>query len=196
MTKLHEGATLTSENRGHGLAIWLTGLSGSGKTTLAVSVHAQLSNLCTPSEVFDSDILRPQISGDLGFSSPDRAEHVKRLAMLATDAACRGSIAIICAVSPFRAGRDAARTQFRSFIEVFIDAPVEVCELRDPTGLYRRFRRQEIHGIAGIDAPYQRPERPEVHCHTDLESITDCTQQIVRAVLEKLTDHPLSPQST
>ena len=108
------------------------------------------------------------------------------MAMLAADHARRGHIAIVAAISPFRSGREDARAAVDMFLEVFVDAPLAVCEQRDPLGLYRRFRNHQVTGLAGVDAPYDVPTQPDVHCHTDLQTIEECTATIIAATIARL----------
>jgi len=158
---------------GHrGCTIWMTGLSGSGKSTLAVALEKKLWERGVRAFVLDGDNIRHGLNKDLGFSPEDRNENIRRIgevAKLFTDA---GVINITAFISPYRADRDRARAIMNKgdFIEVFVDCPTEVCERRDPKGLYKKARAGEIPEFTGISAPYETPINPEIVLHTDRES--------------------------
>lgn len=164
----------------HGLAgatVWFTGLSGSGKSTLANAVAADLAVAGRLAYVLDGDNVRHGLNADLGFSADDRTENVRRVGAVAALFADAGIVALVPVISPYRAGRDAARAAHEAtgvpFIEVFVDTSLEVCEERDPKGLYAKARAGELTGMTGIDDPYEPPERPEVHLHGEpLEAST------------------------
>lgn len=143
--------------------VYLTGLSGAGKSTLAALLEQRLHALGTRTYVLDGDDLRTGINKDLGFSDVDRIENVRRVTEVARLMVDAGLVVISALISPFRAERDAARARFApgDFLEVFVDAPLEVCEARDPKGLYRRARRGEITGFTGIDSRYEPPLAPD-----------------------------------
>lgn len=149
-----------------GITLWLTGLSGSGKSTVAVEVERQLIAAGKPAYLLDGDNLRHGLNGDLGFSPEDRDENVRRVAHVARLFADTGVVAIVPLISPYREARDLARTLHEAanlpFAEVFIDTPLEICEKRDPKGLYKMARKGEITGMTGIDAPYEPPINPEL----------------------------------
>jgi bifunctional enzyme CysN/CysC len=161
----HENA-VTREMRPPGVTVWLTGLSGSGKSTVAVEVERRLVEAGRAAYLLDGDNLRHGLNSDLGFGIEARAENVRRVgevAKLFTDA---GTISVVSLVSPYRADRDRVRASHESaglrFIEVFVDTPIEVCEARDPKGLYAKARAGEITGFTGIDDPYEPPESPDL----------------------------------
>ena len=151
---------------GAGSTVWLTGLSGSGKSTVAVALEQQLLDAGRPAYLLDGDNLRHGLNGDLGFSAQDRDENVRRVAHVARLFADAGVVAIVPLISPYRAARDLARRLHDEaglrFVEVFVDTPLELCERRDPKGLYAKARAGEITGMTGIDDPYEPPEAPEV----------------------------------
>jgi len=120
-------------------------------------------------------------SNDLGFTRKDRDENVRRIGFLAELLARNGAIVLVSAISPYRSTREEVRSRIRDFVEVYVNAPLEVCEQRDPKGLYKRARRGEIAGFTGIDDPYEPPLRPEVECLTDRESLRACTEKIIRS---------------
>jgi len=149
-----------------GATVWFTGFSGSGKSTIAAEVERQLLELGRPTYLLDGDNLRHGLNGDLGFSSADRDENVRRVSEVARLFADAGVIALVPLISPYRAGRDRARAAHElaglPFVEVFVDTPLEECERRDPKGLYRQARAGEIKGFTGIDDPYEPPSAPEL----------------------------------
>ncbi len=150
----------------NGITLWMTGLSGSGKSTVAVEVERQLIEAGKPAYLLDGDNLRHGLNGDLGFSAEDRDENVRRVAHVARLFADTGVVAIVPLISPYRTARDLARTLHEAadlpFAEIFIDTPLEICEQRDPKGLYKMARSGEITGMTGIDAPYEAPLSPEL----------------------------------
>ena len=165
----HQGATL-----------WFTGLSGSGKSTLANAVALALHHRGVSTYVLDGDNIRYGLSKNLGFSTEDRVENIRRIgevAKLFSDAAIVNLTAFI---SPFRSDREIARTlQPESFIEVYCKADVSVCESRDPKGLYKKARAGEITGFTGIDAPYEAPENAEVVADTGSDPLADSVKKVI-----------------
>ncbi len=148
-----------------GLTLWFTGLSGSGKSSVAVEVERQLVASGRSAYLLDGDNLRFGLNGDLGFSAVDRNENVRRVAHVARLFADAGMVAIVPLISPYRAARQLARDLHTAadlrFAEVFVDTPLEICEQRDPKGLYAKARAGEITGMTGIDDPYEAPLAPE-----------------------------------
>jgi bifunctional enzyme CysN/CysC len=151
--------------------VWLTGLSGSGKSTVAVAAERALVAAGRPAYVLDGDNLRHGLNADLGFSAVDRAENVRRVGHVASLLADAGVVALVPLVSPYRADRDLVRALHAEaeipFVEVFVDTPLELCEQRDPKGLYRKARAGELTGFTGIDDPYEPPSAPELVLHPD-----------------------------
>jgi adenylyl-sulfate kinase len=149
-----------------GATVWLTGFSGSGKSTVAFAVERLLLDEGRPAYVLDGDNIRHGLNGDLGYSAEERDENVRRVSEVARLFADAGVIALVPLISPYRAGRDRARqahaTAGLPFLGVFVDTPLELCEQRDPKGLYAKARAGEITGFTGIDDPYEAPERPEL----------------------------------
>jgi bifunctional enzyme CysN/CysC len=149
-----------------GATVWLTGLSGSGKSTIAGELTRLLVERGLATYTLDGDNLRHGLNGDLGFSAEDRTENVRRVAEVARLFADAGLIAVVPVISPYRAGREHARRLHEAagleFVEVFVDAPIDVCEARDPKGLYAKARAGEIEGFTGVDDPYERPEQPDL----------------------------------
>jgi bifunctional enzyme CysN/CysC len=150
----------------HGATVWLTGLSGSGKSTIASALAVRLAARHLLAYTLDGDNLRHGLNGDLGFTEADRTENVRRIAEVARLFADGGVVALVPVISPYRAGRDHARRIHEdaglAFLEVFVDTPIDVCEERDPKGLYAKARAGELKGFTGIDDPYEPPLQPEV----------------------------------
>jgi len=149
-----------------GVTVWFTGLSGSGKSSVAVEVERQLLAAGRAAYLLDGDNLRHGLNGDLGFSAEDRNENVRRVAEVARLFADAGVIALVPLISPYRAGRARARAVHDAaglgFVEVFVDTLIELCEQRDPKGLYAKARAGELRGFTGIDDPYEQPLQPEL----------------------------------
>ena len=161
------------------MVIWLTGLSSAGKTTLGKDLLERLRAQGKNVEMLDGDVIRQQICKYLGFSRADRDENVRRIAFVADLLARNGIIVIVSAISPYRAARDEVRHRTPKFIEVYVNAPLEVCELRDVKGLYKKARAGEIREFTGIDDAYEPPLQPEVECRTDLESVEESIEKIL-----------------
>ncbi len=190
-------AKVTAEDRERskgqrGAALWFTGLSGAGKSTIAALVDARLVQRGRHSYILDGDNLRFGLCNDLGFSPEDRAENARRLAEVAALFVDAGLIVLVAAISPYRRDRDHARARLPAggFLEVFVDTDLAECERRDPKGLYRRARAGEITGFSGIDAPYERPEAPELRLVGGPDSGPDALAEQVFAHL--LAQHILA----
>ena len=162
----HGGAVTREQRATRGMTVWLTGLSGSGKSSVAVEVERRLVAAGRPAYLLDGDNLRHGLNADLGFSAEDRAENVRRVAAVAQLMADAGTVALVSLVSPYRADRDAARAAHHAaglpFLEVFVDTPLEVCEARDPKGMYAKARAGEIAHFTGVDDPYEAPQSPDL----------------------------------
>jgi len=162
----HAGQVDRADRPSLGATVWLTGLSGSGKSTVAMAAERALVEAGRPAYVLDGDNLRHGLNGDLGFSAADRAENVRRVGHVARLFADAGVVAFVPLISPYRADRDLVRTLHAEaavpFLEVFVDTPIELCEQRDPKGLYAKARAGEITGFTGIDDPYEAPTAPEL----------------------------------
>jgi adenylylsulfate kinase len=175
---------LKQANRERGAVIWFTGLSGSGKTTIAHAVEEKLLDAGVPVEILDGDVVRENLSKGLGFSKEDRDINIRRIAFVAHLLQRNGVFVITAAISPYRAIRDEARAMIKDFVEIYADAPLEVCEQRDVKGLYAKARAGEIKGFTGIDDPYEPPENPEVVCKTGEQSVEDSAQQVIDKLVE------------
>lgn len=167
--------------------LWFTGLSGSGKSTIANAVDALLFARDNHTYLLDGDNVRHGLNGDLSFSDEDRIENIRRISEVAKLFVDSGLIVSTAFISPFASDRQMAREKLSagSFIEVFIDTPIEVCEQRDPKGLYKKARAGEIKDFTGIDSGYDIPESPEIHVKTAEKSIEECAQQIVDFLIEQ-----------
>jgi adenylylsulfate kinase len=167
---------------GHrGATVWLTGLSGSGKSTVADLLAARLHSMGVHTAVLDGDNIRHGLNGDLGFSPEDRTENIRRIGEVAKLLTSFGVVNMVAFISPYSSDRDRARgIQARGdFVEVFVHAPLEVAEERDPKGLYKKARAGLIREFTGIDAPYEEPEHPELVLHTHLETPEESVEKVV-----------------
>ena len=181
-----------SLHNGHrGAVIWLTGLSGSGKSSISRRLERELFALGLRTYILDGDNLRHGLNSNLGFSPEDRAENIRRVGEVACLMADAGLIVITAFISPYRADRRRARESARkggiAFIEVFVSAPLEVCEQRDPKGLYKKARSGEIAEFTGISAPYEEPENPECIVHTDIQTVEESVASVIAHLRPRLT---------
>ena len=163
------------------LVLWITGLPGAGKTTLANFLAKRLFDDGRFVYVLDGDNLRHGLNRDLGFSDSDRHENVRRMAEVASLMYDAGLVTLAACISPFKSERDFARSLVPPgrFVEVFVDTPLEVCEQRDPKGLYRRARAGELRDFTGIDSPFERPTNPEIAVDTSCMSPPECVDIII-----------------
>lgn len=173
-----------------GVTLWLTGFSGAGKTTIAKGLESEFKARNCLVEVLDGDLIRSYLSPDLGFSKKDRDTNVRRIGFVATLLSKNGVVAITSVISPYRAIRDEIRMMSKNFIEVYVNAPLEVCEDRDVKGLYAMARSGKIKGFTGIDDPYEEPINPEIVCYTAKESIEESITKVVTE-LERLNYIPV-----
>ncbi|EGT5660814.1 adenylyl-sulfate kinase [Cronobacter dublinensis] len=167
---------------GHrGAVLWFTGLSGSGKSTVAGALEEALHQLGVSTYLLDGDNVRHGLCSDLGFSDDDRKENIRRVGEVAKLMVDAGLVVLTAFISPHRAERQMVREQLGAgrFIEVFVDTPLEVCEARDPKGLYKKARAGELRNFTGIDAVYEAPQAPEIHLDG---------QQLVTNLIAQLLD--------
>ncbi len=191
----HEGEVTRQERHDNlgqrGCTLWMTGLSGSGKSTVAVALEQVLLQRGKHAYRLDGDNVRHGLNKNLGFSAEDRTENIRRIGEVAKLFCDAGLIAVTSFISPYRADRDLVRQLHDEaelpFLEVYVDAPLDVAESRDPKGLYKKARAGEIKGFTGIDDPYEEPEQAELHLRTDQLSV----EQSVEAILETLEEHGL-----
>ncbi|MCL7957887.1 MAG: adenylyl-sulfate kinase [marine benthic group bacterium] len=188
----HENHVLRADRearQGHPTAvIWFTGLSGSGKSTLANELDWRLFERGVSSYVLDGDNIRHGLNGDLGFSPEARTENIRRIGEVAKLFADAGTIAITAFISPYREDRDKVRALLdrdEDFLEVFVEAPLEVCEERDPKGLYKKARSGEIPEFTGISAPYEAPLSPEIVVNTSSDDVATCVDRIIDVLAER-----------
>lgn len=167
-----------------GVVIWYTGVPASGKSTIATAVQERLEALGLPVENLDADEVRANLSPNLGYDEAARDENTKRLAWFAMKMAKYGANVMIAAVAPKQAYRDRAREWTEKFVEVFVDAPLEVCQQRDPKGLYARAARGEINDIAGMHQPYEAPVNPELHIKTDECTVDEAAEMVMAKLVE------------
>jgi adenylylsulfate kinase len=179
-------ATVTRARReaqnGHRSAIvWFTGLSGSGKSTLAHAVEETLHQRGCRTFVMDGDNVRHGLCGDLGFSSKDRTENIRRIGEIAKLFMEAGVIVLTAFISPYRADRERVRGMVErgDFIEIYCDAPIEVCESRDVKGMYKKARAGQIAEFTGISSPYEDPEHPDLTVETDRLELDECVRQVI-----------------
>ena len=178
-----------SQNGHRGFCIWFTGLSGAGKSTLANAIHQRLHQERIHSYLLDGDNIRHGLNGDLGFSTEDRKENVRRVAEVAGLFVDAGIVAISALISPFERDRQLARNVFEAgdFVEVFVDCPIEVCMERDPKGLYKKAEAGLIREFTGISSPYESPKSPEVIVNTDELTIDECIELIITYIKPRLS---------
>jgi len=165
-----------------GVTIWFTGLSASGKSTVATCVDQMLTANGAHCYVLDGDNMRFRLNSDLGFSPEDRTENIRRIGEVARLFTQAGVINLTAFISPYRSDRDRNRAMQEpaDFIEVFVDCPIDVCERRDPKGLYKRARAGEIAEFTGVTAPYEPPLKPEIVCRTDQEMPEESAAKVVQ----------------
>ena len=161
--------------------LWFTGLSGSGKSTIAGAVESVLAERLQHTYLMDGDNVRYRLCGDLGFAEADRIENIRRVGEVANLMVDAGLIVLTAFISPFKSNREVVRRMLAvgEFIEIFIDTPLEVCEARDPKGLYKKARAGEIRDFTGLDSPYEAPDYPEICIKNHNISIQEAVQQVI-----------------
>lgn len=169
-----------------GVVLWFTGLSGSGKSTVASALEGRLYNMGYLTYLLDGDNLRYGLNSDLGFTSEDRTENIRRVSEVAKLFVDAGIITITTFISPFKEDRNSARKLLgEDFIEVYVDCPLDVCEKRDPKGIYRKAREGKIKNFTGIDSPYEKPDNPEITVKTFENTEEQCVDKIVKYLKER-----------
>lgn len=187
---LHQGLVSKSERQaqsGHkSFILWFTGLSGAGKSTLAHAVEKELFDRGCRTFVFDGDNVRHGLCADLGFSTKDRQENIRRIGEMSKLFVEAGVISLAAFISPYISDRARVRglVADQEFVEVYCDAGVDVCEMRDVKGLYRKARNGEIKEFTGISSPYEPPVNPELVIHTGRDSLPDCVSQLIAYLQE------------
>lgn len=183
--ELGEFETVTQQ----GFTLWLTGLSGAGKTTVAVALENELHERGLLIERLDGDTVREGLTRDLGFSKEDRDKNIERVSFVAR-LLSRNRVGVVASfISPYREARDKVRELTTNFIEVYVNAPLEVCASRDVKGLYAKAFAGQIQGFTGVNDPYEAPENPEIVLHTDKETL----EQSVGKIVDYLESHNLIP---
>jgi bifunctional enzyme CysN/CysC len=187
------------QSLGHpGATIWFTGLPAAGKSTIASAVENHLVSAGRPAFLLDGDNLRHGLNGDLGFDEQARCENVRRTAHVARILAESGTVALVSLVSPYKCDREEAAKLHAAidlpFIEVFVDAPLALCEQRDPKGLYARARAGELSGLTGVDAPYEPPAQPDLILHSGREEVEAAVQRVMQSLGARLL-HPPPPEN-
>ena len=173
---------MTSLKADRGLTVWFTGLSSAGKTTISEALYEKLQTRGHQLEWLDGDAVRQHLSKDLGFSAANRNENIRRIGELAERFTARGAIVLVSAISPYRAARDEVRRKIGNFLEVWVHAPLEVCEGREIKGIYRRARAGQLLHLTGIDDPYEHPLAPDVECRTDRETLEESVAKVLEVV--------------
>jgi len=185
-------ATVTRDRRKElnnhkSVILWFTGLSGSGKSTLAHAVEENLYQCKCRTYVLDGDNVRHGLCGDLGFSDEDRKENIRRIGNVAKLFLDAGTIVLTAFISPFREDRQTVRNLVLpgDFLEIYCNAPLEVCEQRDVKGIYKKAREGSIKDFTGISSPYEAPDNPELTLNTGEDSLEECTAQIMKLLKER-----------
>ncbi|HEY9613105.1 adenylyl-sulfate kinase [Allocoleopsis sp.] len=167
-----------------GVTVWFTGLSGAGKTTISCAVEHRLKSYGQKIEILDGDIVRLNLCKGLGFSKEDRDENIRRVGFVANLLTRNQVTVLVSAISPYRDVRQEVRDRIVNFVEVYVNAPLEVCEQRDVKGLYKKARAGVIKNFTGIDDPYEPPLNPEVECRTDLETLEESVSKVLAKLRE------------
>ncbi|MEK3937615.1 adenylyl-sulfate kinase [Sporosarcina sp. FSL W7-1349] len=175
------------KNQHHSAVFYFTGLSGSGKSTIANAAARRLFDLGVKVYVLDGDNVRHGLNKDLGFSDEARKENIRRIGEVSKLFIDSGQVVFTAFISPFQEDRDTVRALLEEdeFVEVYISSPLEVCEERDPKGLYKKARAGEIPGFTGISSPYEAPVNPEITLHTDSHSVEECVDQLVAYIKDR-----------
>ncbi len=167
--------------------LWFTGLSGSGKSTIANAVELKLNQLSKHTYLLDGDNVRLGLNKGLTFSDEDRVENIRRIGEVSKLFVDAGTIVLTAFISPFIKDRQIVKdlVQEREFLEVYVDTPLDICESRDPKGLYKKARKGEIPNFTGISSPYEAPKEAEIHIKTDQLNIEECADKVVQYLKER-----------
>jgi adenylyl-sulfate kinase len=170
------------------LVIWLTGLSGSGKTTLSENLNQLILRKGYFTKMFDGDVIRTGLNRDLSFSAEDRIENIRRIAEVAKMFSDSGLIVLCSFISPTHDVREMAKNIIGEdrFVEVYVNCPIEICEMRDVKGLYKKFRLGLIKNFTGFDSPYEPPIHPDIELRTDIWDVNKCTRYLMRRVMRRI----------
>jgi adenylylsulfate kinase len=167
--------------------IWLTGMPGSGKTTIAKALYPKLKESGFKAEILDGDVVRKELSPELGFTKQDREIHARRVIYLCKLLSRNGITSIVCLISPYREFRRYARSEItinNNFYEVYVKCSLETCIKRDPKGLYKKALSGEIKDLTGLQDPYEEPENPEIIVDTERQTLEECANAILNGVLQ------------
>ena len=167
-----------------GFTAWFTGLPCCGKTTIADKVAEILKKRGYKVERLDGDIVRKDLTKDLGFSKKDRDENIRRVSYLAKNLTKSGLIVLATFVSPYKARREKSRKEIENFVEIYVQCPVEVCKKRDVKGMYKKALIGEIKGFTGVDDPYEEPDNPELIINSDIETLEESVEKVLKKLEE------------
>jgi adenylylsulfate kinase len=167
-----------------GVTVWFTGLSGAGKTTITQAVAEELRAKGYQPEILDGDVVRENLTKGLGFSKADRDENIRRIGFVSHLLTRNGAIVLVSAISPYREIREEVKQRIGNFVEVYVNAPLAICEERDVKGLYKRARSGEIRNFTGIDDPYEPPLNPTIECRTDTEELSESVAKVLKKLEE------------
>jgi adenylylsulfate kinase len=187
MEKMNPNSSSTQSNIRHFPIIWLTGLPASGKTTIAKALHPRLKELGFKVELLDGDVVRKELSPELGFTKQDRELHARRVVYLSKLLSRNGIVSIVSLISPYRDFRRYARSETntnKNFYEVYVKCSLETCIARDPKGLYKKALSGEINDLTGLQDPYEEPQNPELIIDTEKQPLEECTNVILGRVLQ------------
>jgi adenylyl-sulfate kinase len=171
------------------LLIWFTGLSGSGKSTLSINLESALYQRGFKTYLLDGDNMRSGLNKDLSFTNEARVENIRRIGEVSKLFLDAGIIVLSAFISPFAADREQVKNIVgpESYLEVFVDCPLEVCEQRDIKGLYQKARAGLVKNFTGIDSPYERPDHPDMTIHTDKMNVDECVEMLLKEVLRRVS---------
>jgi len=175
---------MKNNNKNKGLVLWLTGLPCAGKTTIGQEICKILENKGLLATHLDGDIVRKKINKDLGFSKKDRDKNLAIVSSLAKSLNDQGNIVIASFVTPYRKQREKIRKKIKNYIEIFVNAPLEVCEKRDTKGLYKKARLGEIKNFTGVSHPYESPNNHELELKTDRETINQSVHRVIKYLIK------------
>jgi adenylylsulfate kinase len=172
--------------------VWLTGLPGSGKTTIARQLFPKLKEYGLNVELLDGDVVRRELSPELGFTKQDREVHARRVVYLCKLLSRNGAASIVSLISPYREFRKYARTEIGTFVEVYVKCSLDTCIQRDPKGLYKKALAGEIKDLTGLQDPYEEPINPEIVVHTESQTVEEIAEIIIDKLVALGYIHPLS----
>ncbi len=171
-------------NQQRGVTVWFTGLSGAGKTTIANAVERELQLTNAKIEILDGDEMRQTLCKGLGFSDVDRQENIRRIGFVADLLTKNGVIVLVSVIAPHREIRQELRHKIGNFVEVYVNAPLAICELRDVKGLYQKARAGSIDNFTGISSAYEVPLAPDLECQTERETVAQSTSKVLKKLEE------------